>query len=77
MINPQELREHSFFESHCWAKLKTIIFCAVMWHGKNSESAEFVKVASLDFSETAAFTHAFERWSGVAPSAWRARHRAD
>jgi DNA mismatch repair protein MutH len=30
MINPQELREHSFFESHCWAKLKTIIFCAVM-----------------------------------------------
>jgi DNA mismatch repair protein MutH len=52
MINPQELREHSFFESHCWSKLKTIIFCAVMWHGKNSETAELLKVASLDFSET-------------------------
>ena len=26
--------------------------------------------AALDFSEPAAFTHAFERWSGVAPSAW-------
>src|SRR3989344_7775442 len=30
MINPEELKNHSFFESHCWAKLKSIIFCAVM-----------------------------------------------
>lgn len=52
MINPAELREHSFFESHCWAKLKTIVFCAVMWHGKNSQNAELLKVTSLDFSET-------------------------
>jgi DNA mismatch repair protein MutH len=52
MINPAELREHTFFESHCWSKLKTIVFCAVMWNGKNSQRAELVKVASLDFSET-------------------------
>jgi len=52
MINPTELKAHSFFESHCWAKLKTIVFCAVMWHGKNSERAELLKVTSLDFSET-------------------------
>ena len=52
MINPEELKAHSFFESHCWAKLKTIVFCAVMWHGKNSEKAELLKVTSLDFSET-------------------------
>jgi DNA mismatch repair protein MutH len=52
MINPIELRAQSFFQSHCWAKLKTIVFCAVMWHGKNSQSAELLKVASLDFSET-------------------------
>ena len=51
MINPDELREHEFFESHCWSKLKTIIFCAVMWHGKNAEKAELIKVASLDFAE--------------------------
>jgi len=51
MINPDELKEHSFFESHCWAKLKTIIFCAVKWNGKNSESGELLKVASLDFAE--------------------------
>src|SRR3989344_2010064 len=51
MINPKELKEHSFFKSHVWAKLNTIIFCAVMWHGKNSEKAELVKVASLDFAE--------------------------
>ena len=51
MINPEELKIHSFFESHCWAKLKSIVFCAVMWHGRNSESGELLKVASLDFTE--------------------------
>ena len=43
---------HSFFESHCWAKLKVIIFCAVAWHGKNAQKAELLEVGSLDFSET-------------------------
>lgn len=52
MINPEELKRQSFFESHCWMKLKAIIFCAVEWHGKNAEEAELIKVASLDFSET-------------------------
>lgn len=52
MINPEELKQHSFFESHCWAKLKSIIFCAVMWHGQNAEKAELIKVVSLDFLET-------------------------
>jgi len=52
MINPKELIENSFFESHCWAKLKSIIFCAVMWHGKNSQKAELINVTSLDFAET-------------------------
>lgn len=51
MINPKELKKLSFFESHCWAKLKSIVFCAVMWHGQNSKSAELLKVASLDFAE--------------------------
>jgi DNA mismatch repair protein MutH len=51
MINPEELKQYSFFESHCWAKLKSIVFCAVMWHGQNSENAELLKVASLDFAE--------------------------
>ncbi|MCX6813587.1 MAG: MutH/Sau3AI family endonuclease, partial [Candidatus Azambacteria bacterium] len=32
MINPKELKKHSFFESHCWAKLKAIIFCATQDH---------------------------------------------
>lgn len=52
MINPEELKKHSFFESHCWAKLKAIIFCAVAWHGKNADKAELLKVTSLDFAET-------------------------
>ena len=51
MINPSELKAHSFFESHVWAKLKTIIFCAVEWNGTNSEEARLLNVASLDFAE--------------------------
>ncbi|MCK9588147.1 MAG: hypothetical protein M0Q93_02155 [Terrimicrobiaceae bacterium] len=51
MINPEELKEDEFFDSHCWAKLKAIVFCAVLWHGKNSDSGELIKVASLDFAE--------------------------
>jgi len=51
MINPEELKKHSFFESHCWAKLKAMVFCAVNWDGINSEKAELLKVASLDFAE--------------------------
>lgn len=52
MINPEELSKYEFFESHCWSKLKSIIFCAVMWNGHNAEKAELVKVVSLDFLET-------------------------
>ena len=51
MINPEELKAHSFFESHCWAKLKSMIFCAVMWHGRDAETGELLNVASLDFAE--------------------------
>lgn len=52
MINPIELKAHSFFESHCWAKLKSIVFCSVAWHGKNAQRAELLDVVSLDFLET-------------------------
>ena len=52
MINQKELIAHDFFSSHCWAKLKSIVFCAVEWHEKNAESAELLEVVSLDFAET-------------------------
>jgi DNA mismatch repair protein MutH len=51
MINSSELKAHDFFKSHCWAKLKSMIFCAVMWYGKNAENAELLKLTSLDFAE--------------------------
>jgi len=52
MINSTELKNQAFFESHCWDKLKSMIFCAVMWHGKNSVKAELLRVASLDFAKS-------------------------
>ncbi len=51
MINPEELKQHSFFESHCWSKLKTIVFCAVLWNGQNSEDGKLLKVVSFDSTE--------------------------
>lgn len=32
--------------------------------------------AALDFSEPAAFSHAFRRWSGLTPSIWRREHQS-
>lgn len=52
MLNPKELKENDFFDSHCWEKLKSIVFCAVAWHGKNAQKAELIEVVSLDFSKT-------------------------
>lgn len=51
MINPEELKADQFFKSHTWAKLKTIIFCAVKWNGMNSKKAELLSVTSLDFTK--------------------------
>ena len=51
MINPEELKADSFLESHVWEKLRSMVFCVVEWHGKNSEKAELLHVVSLDFSD--------------------------
>src|SRR3989338_6039595 len=48
----QSFSSGTFNLSRVWAKLKSIVFCAVMWHGKNSDKAEILKVTSLDFLET-------------------------
>lgn len=51
MINPKELAKHLFFESHCWEKLKSLVFCAILWTRHNQEEANFIKVTSFDFLE--------------------------
>lgn len=52
MINPETLRNTSFYQSHCWDKLKSIVFCAVSWHGVHSDKSELLYVTSLDFLES-------------------------
>jgi DNA mismatch repair protein MutH len=51
MINPIELLRDSFYESHCWTKLKSLVFCAVEWNGTFAKSAKLLDVTSLDFFE--------------------------
>jgi DNA mismatch repair protein MutH len=51
MINPNELLKNNFFNSHCWKKLKSLVFCAVEWNSKNADDAKLLSVASMDFNE--------------------------
>lgn len=49
MLNPTELIEHSFYQSHTWEKLKCLLFCAVSWEGNFSTNATLLRVATFDF----------------------------
>ncbi|MDI9857971.1 MutH/Sau3AI family endonuclease [Flectobacillus roseus] len=51
MINPMSLTGTSFFESHCWEKMKSLIFCAVSWNGSQNCSSVLLEVQSFDFLE--------------------------
>lgn len=48
MINPDELDKQNFFESHCWNKLKSLVFCAVLWTDTNQEDAQLLEITSFD-----------------------------
>ena len=50
MINPEQLKIQDFFDSHCWHKLRSMVFCKVLWHGPHIAKAELMEVADFDFS---------------------------
>lgn len=52
MINPSNLILTPFYKSHCWEKLKSLIYCAVSWNGRHNEKSELLKVQSFDFLES-------------------------
>jgi DNA mismatch repair protein MutH len=51
MIHPEKLKITPFYKSHCWEKLKAIVFCAVSWYGHHNEKSELLRVTSFDFLE--------------------------
>jgi DNA mismatch repair protein MutH len=51
MINPTTLVETPFYKSHCWEKLKSILFCAVSWSGHHNSESKLISVQSFDFIE--------------------------
>lgn len=57
MINPEVLIATPFFKSHCWEKLKSLVYCAVTWNGKHNEKSELLKVQSFDFLESDTLIH--------------------
>ena len=52
MINPIKLSQTPFYESHCWEKLKSLVFCAVLQNGHHNIKSELLKVTSFDFIES-------------------------
>jgi DNA mismatch repair protein MutH len=52
MIHPVHLINTPFYESHCWSKLKSLVFCAVLWSGHHNIQSELLKVKSFDFIES-------------------------
>ncbi|MBI5325950.1 MAG: hypothetical protein HZB41_11880 [Ignavibacteriae bacterium] len=52
MINPIQVINTQFYKSHCWEKLKSLIFCAVLWNGTHNIKSELLKVKSFDFIES-------------------------
>jgi len=51
MINPENLIATQFYKSHCWDKLKSIVFCAVSWNGHHNPESKLLSVQSFDFLE--------------------------
>ena len=50
MINPQELIDTpDFYKSHLWEKLKSLVFCAVLWTEENQQDSILLDVTSFDF----------------------------
>jgi DNA mismatch repair protein MutH len=49
MIKPEALVNTPFYESHCWDKLKSIVFCAVSWEGHFNTDVKLLKITSFDF----------------------------
>jgi len=52
MIKYEDLEKDDFFHSHLWEKMKSLIFCAVSWEGKNSTHSSLLKITAMDFLET-------------------------
>ncbi len=52
MINPRNLLATPFFDSHCWEKLKSLVYCAVTWNGKHNVKSVLLKAQSFDFLES-------------------------
>lgn len=49
MINPREIVNQPFYESHCWEKLKRLVLCACSWSGKFNTDSKLLAVSSVDF----------------------------
>jgi DNA mismatch repair protein MutH len=52
MIKPITLINTTFYKSHCWEKLKSLVFCAVLWNGHHNINSQLLKVKSFDFLES-------------------------
>ncbi|WP_336492114.1 helix-turn-helix domain-containing protein [Methylobacterium nigriterrae] len=72
LVTRRTLNRHLRAEGTTFRRLANEAQFRVARHLLTDTSMSLAQIsAALDFSEPAGFTHAFRRWSGMAPSAWR------
>lgn len=51
MINPEQVASIDFYDSHLWAKLKSIILCGRLFVDQEESSSKLLSVDSIDLEE--------------------------
>lgn len=78
LVSLRTLSRHLRSEGTTFRQLANEAQCQVAKQLLTDTSMTMAQVSAiLDFSEPAAFSHAFRRWSGMTPSAWRRDHRPE
>jgi AraC-like DNA-binding protein len=78
LVNRRTLSRHLRAEGTTFTQLASEVQYRVAKQLLIDTSMSMTQISvALDFSEPAAFSHAFRRWSGMTPSAWRQANRPE
>lgn len=51
MINPKQVAKTDFYDSHLWAKLRSLVLCGRLFINKKETSSKLLSVDSIDLEE--------------------------
>lgn len=78
LVNRRTLSRHLKAEGTCFRRVASEVQFRAAKQLLADTGMSLTQISTaLNFSEPAAFTHAFRRWSGTTPSAWRRANRLE